>query len=119
MMGILVHDVMKCLPNEVGELMYCLKFIVYNTPGPHGFTPRDVDRRWSCVLPLEREFQPFQVAEFEPLEQFCRNLFRTYRELKVKVMTYLRDKSIERADLKNRFRRNKTIKVGDKVIVRD
>ena len=115
----LVADVMQCMPNEVGELVHCVEFLIYNTPGPHGFSPRDVDRRWSLSTPLERELQPFQVSEFEPMEDYCREVFATYRELKVKVLAYLQSKSIERSDLKNRFRRNKTNRVGDKVIIRD
>ncbi len=45
--GMLVKDVMQCFPNEHGELLHVVEFIVYNTPGPHGYTPRDIDRRWS------------------------------------------------------------------------
>ena len=36
-MGMLVNDIMQCFPNEVGELHHVVEFIVYNTPGPHGF----------------------------------------------------------------------------------
>ena len=68
-MGVLVKDVMKCMPNETGELLHVVEFIVYNTPGPHGFTPRDIDRRWSLATPLERELQPFHINEFEPLSE--------------------------------------------------
>ena len=52
-MGIMVKDVMQCFPNETGELQYVIEFVVYNTPGPHGLTPRDIDRRWSLATPLE------------------------------------------------------------------
>ena len=87
--GILVHDVMKCLPNEVGELMYCLEFIVYNTPGPHGFTPRDVDRRWSLTSPIAWELTPFQAGEFEPLSDYAAILFKAYRDIRAYVLRYL------------------------------
>ena len=59
-MGMLVKDVMQCFPNETGELQYVVEYIVYNTPGAHGYTPRDIDRRWSMSTSLERELQPFQ-----------------------------------------------------------
>ena len=49
--GTLVTDVMKCFPNEVEELTYVVEFVVYNTPGVHGYTPRDLDRRWSAATP--------------------------------------------------------------------
>ena len=82
-------------------------------------TPRDIDRRWSLSTPLERELQPFQIQEFEPVEEYAKKLFQTYRELKVKVLTHLKSKSLERAELTNRFRRSKSFQVGDRVIVRD
>ena len=76
---------MKCLPNETGELIHVVEFIIYNTPGAHGVTPRDIDRRWSLSTPLERELQPFQIQEFEPVEEYAKKLFQTYRELKVDI----------------------------------
>ena len=97
-MGIMVADVFKCMPNEVGELLHVIEFIVYNTPGPHGYTPRDIDRRWSLATPLEKDLSPFQIAEFEPVSEYIRKVFRTYRELKVKVLTYLQTKSVEGAE---------------------
>ena len=71
-LGMLLHDIMKCLPNETGELLHVVEFIIYNTPGAQGVTPRDIDRRWSLSKPLERELQPFQVHEFEPLDDYIR-----------------------------------------------
>ena len=44
-MGMLVKGIMQCSPNETGELLHVVEFIIYNTPGPHGYTPRDIDRR--------------------------------------------------------------------------
>ena len=99
--------------------MRVVEYLIYNTPGAHGFTPRDIDRRWSAATPLERDLQPFQVQEFEPLEDYVRNIFRNYRELKVKVLTHLQSKFLERAELANRFRRIKSVEVGDRVILRD
>ena len=94
--GMLVHDIMQCLPSEFGELKHVVEFIIYNTPGAHGYTPRDIDRRWSLSTPLERDLQPFQVQEFEPLDDYLHSLFKTYRELKVNVHTCLRNKFLER-----------------------
>ena len=75
-LGMLVKDVMKCFPSEVGELYHVVEFVIYNTPGAHGFTPRDIDRRWSVSAPLERELQPFQVGEFEPVQDYVSNLYK-------------------------------------------
>ena len=37
------------------------------------------------ALPLERELQPFQVLDFEPISDYAKNVFRAYREIKAKV----------------------------------
>ena len=74
-MGILVKDIMQCFPNETGELLHVVEFVVYNnTPGAHGYSPRDIDRRWSLSTPLEKELQPFVVNQFEPLREYTRKL---------------------------------------------
>ena len=59
-MGIMAPDVMQCFPNETGEPQHVLEFVVYSTPAPHGFTPKDIDRRWSLATPLDRELQRFK-----------------------------------------------------------
>ncbi len=89
-MGMLVKDIMQCVPNETGELQYVVEFVVYNTPGPHGYTPRDMDRRWSMATPLERELQPFTVNESEPLSDYVAKLFQNYREIRVRALTFLK-----------------------------
>ena len=61
--GLLVVDVMKSFPTEIEELTHVVEYLVYNTPGVHGYTPRDLDRRWSAASPLERDLQPFRVPE--------------------------------------------------------
>ena len=53
-------------------------------------------------------FSPFQVQEFEPLEDYVRELFQNYRLIKTKVLTHLQSKSLERAELANKFRQSKT-----------
>ena len=118
-MGMLVKDIMQCLPNECGELQYVVEFVVYNTPGPHGYTPRDIDRRWSLATPLERELQPFTVSEFEPVSEYVANLFRNYREIRVRVLGWLHASSTKRAELANRFRTSKKVLPGMQVVLRD
>lgn len=118
-MGIMVKDVMQCFPNETGELQHVVEFVVYNTPGPHGLTPRDIDRRWSLATPLEKELQPFRIKQFEPITEYCTKLFATYREIRVKCLAYLRDTAEKRAELANRARKHKTITPGMRVMLRD
>ena len=40
-MGMLVVDVLRSYRSEWTELLPVVEFILYNTPGPHGYTPRD------------------------------------------------------------------------------
>ena len=68
----LSNDIVQCFPNETSELTHVVEFIVYNTPGPHGYTPRDIDRRRSLATPLEKESQPFTVNKFEPLSDYAK-----------------------------------------------
>ena len=118
-MGMLVKDIMQCFPNETGELLNVVEFIVYNTPGPHGYTPRDIDRRWSAATPLDKELQPFAVAQFEPVSELCKSLFRNYRQIKVRVLGWLKASREGRASNTNRFRKSKVVRAGDEVVLRD
>ncbi len=68
-MGMLIKDIMQCHPNEHGELLRVVEFIIYNTPGPHNVTPRDIERRWSAATPLVHELLPFEVLELEPVTE--------------------------------------------------
>lgn len=118
-MGKLVKHVFQCLPQETGELFPIVEFIAYNTPGPHGYTPRDIDRRWSLSTPLEKELHGFQVNEFEPLSEYAAALFRNCREIRARVLDWLQTASRKRAALANRHRKDKTIRPGDYVVLRD
>ena len=69
-LGILILDVVRTARSYWSELLVVVEFVLYTTPGPHGFTPRDIDRRWSVGSPLEKELSPFQVLEFEPLTDY-------------------------------------------------
>ena len=71
------------------------------------------------ATPLDKELQPFSVNQFEPISDYLKTLFRNYREIRVRVLGWLKDSSAKRADLANRFRRFKNIRPGDEVVVRD
>ena len=109
----------KCFPYESGELLRVVEFIVYNTPGAHGFTPRDIDRRWSLANPLERALQPFVVQEMEPVSEYVGKLFSNYRDMWYKVVKHIKDAAQKRVDLANRWRRPKELGPGMKVLIRD
>ena len=53
-LGMMLFDVFKCHRTEWSELLPVVEFTIYNTPAAHGFTPRDLDRRWSLALPFEQ-----------------------------------------------------------------
>ena len=106
-------------PYESGELLRVVEYLIYNTPGAHGFTPRDIDRRWSLASPLERALQPFTVNEFEPLTEYVAKLFSNYRDIWVKVLTHMQEAAQKRVDLANRFRKPKELVPGTKVLLRD
>ena len=118
-MGMLVKDIMTCYPNETGELERVVEFIVYNTPGKHGFTPRDIDRRWSLASPLEKELRLFEVLPKEPVSTYVSRLYQEYRDIRVRVLAFLKTSQEKRAELANRYRKNKVITPGTSVILRD
>ena len=118
-LGIMVQDVMKCDPSEWTECLPVVEFVLYNTPGPHGYTPRDIDRQWSLAVPLAKELQAFQVLEFEPVSDYSRNLFKAYRQIRAIVVGRLAESSAKRAQLANRYRKVRTVRVGDRVVYRD
>ena len=117
--GILVKDVMKCFPDEVSELLHVVEYMIYNTPGPHGYTPRDMDRRWSMKTPLERELHGVRIDETEPIQEKVRNMFIAYDQVRKQVLELKRQDAMQRADLSNRRRVGKKIQPGDYVLVRD
>ena len=79
-LGILTQEVCRSFPDEWTELLPVVEFTIYNTPGPHGFSPRDLDRRWSLGTGLEKDLQPFQVLDFEPISDWASTLFAQYKK---------------------------------------
>ena len=118
-LGMLVVDIVRSFPDEWTELLPVVEFTLYTTPGAHGFSPRDIDRRWSTALPLEKELQPFQISEFEPVNESLRKVFEEYRIIKAKVVGWYASTSAKRAELANRHRKNRTVEVGARVVYRD
>ena len=81
----MLFDVFKCHRTEWSELLPVVEFTIYNTPAAHGFTPRDLDRRWSLALPLSKELRPFSVGDVEPVDKVAEELLEKYREVKAKA----------------------------------
>ncbi|CAK9019854.1 unnamed protein product [Durusdinium trenchii] len=116
-LGLLVHDVCRAKSHEWSELLE-VKFILDTTPGPAGVAPRDFERGWRLASPLERELLGQERWEFEPNEEQTK-LFKTYREIGVKVLGWYAAASERRAERANRFRKAKVIEIGGLVVYRD
>ena len=104
-LGMLMVDIVRSFPDEWTELLPVVEFTLYTTPGAHGYSPRDIDRRWSTALPLEKELQPFRVSEFEPISESLKKVFEEYRAIKAKVVGWYAATSAKRAELANRHRK--------------
>jgi len=118
-LGFLLNDVARGQPGDWGEFLPLVEYVIDNTPGPHGWTPRDLTHGWSTALPLEKDLQPLSALSFEPISEYARNLFLRYREIKVRVLKHWRDASEARARLANRFRKDTPVACGDRVVYRD
>ena len=68
---------------------------------------------------LDKELQPFSLNEFEPVTDYVAELFKNYREIRVRVLGWLAANSEKRAELANRFRTSKKMFPGDEVVIRD
>ena len=118
-LGLMARDVCKARPHEWGELLGVVEFVLDTTPGPSGIAPQDFERGWSIACPLERELLGQSVWEFEPVEEHTKKLFRSYREIRVKVLGWYAASSAKRAERANRFRKVKVVEIGDLVVYRD
>ena len=96
-----------CSPSrELGLLVRLVvaEYIIDNTPGPHGYTPRDLERSWSLSLPLEKDVLR-AALQFEPVSDCARGQFQQFQELSTAVRAYWNKSSEARARLANRQRR--------------
>ena len=115
----LVTDVLRAYRSEWTDLLVLAEFLIYTTPGAHGYAPRDLDRRWSLAVPLEKELAPFELNEYEPVSRYVAETFRTYGQLRAKVTGWYAATSEKRAELANRWRKTKVLEKRDRVIYRD
>ena len=89
------------------------EYIIDNTPGPHGYTPRDLERSWSLSLPLEKDVLR-AALQFEPVSDWARSQFQQFQELSSAVRAHWDKSSKARARLANRHRRAVDLKPGDR-----
>ena len=81
----LVTDVLRTYATEWTELLPIVEFLVYTTPGPHGYTPRDLGRNWSLGAPLQKDLEPFVDRDMMSVPEYAKGVFRSYREVGAKV----------------------------------
>ncbi|CAJ1358892.1 unnamed protein product, partial [Effrenium voratum] len=113
----------KCLTcfkgahRPLGDLLAVVEYCIDTTPGPHGYTPRDLDRAWSLGVPLEKDLLK-STLEFEPVSDWARKIFGQYKAVSKVVKDHLTSASEARVRLANRYRREVDLKVGDRVVWR-
>ena len=108
-----VQKVLGAIVRQVGNLdswsewLVVAEYIIDNTPGPHGYISRDLERSWSLSLPLEKDVLR-AALQFEPVSDWARGQFQHFQELSTAVRAYWNKSSEARARLANRHRRRWT-----------
>ena len=115
MLGIVVKDVARGHTDHWGDLLAVVEYCIDTTPGPHGYTPRDLDRAWSLGVPLEKDLLK-SALEFEPVSDWARKIFGQYMAVSKVVKDHLASASEARVRLANRYRREVDLKIGDRVV---
>ena len=100
-----LHVILRELANdetdEWSELLPLVEYLLDNTPGPHGYTPRDLERPWSLGLDLEKDLIK-ESLQFEPVSKWARRQFGQFAQLSRKVSRHWQQASAARAKLANR-----------------
>ena len=112
---VIIREVVHGDSDEWSELLPLVEFLLDNSPGPHGFTPRDLERSWSLGLDLEKDLIR-ESLQFEPVSEWGRKQFAQFASLSRKVAGHWEKASAARAKLANRYRRTLELKVGDRVV---
>ena len=111
---VIIREVVHGDGEEWSELLPLVEYILDNSPGPHGYTPRDLERSWSLGLDLEKDLIKDSL-QFEPISEWGRKQFAQFQTLARKVSHHWEKASAARAKLANRYRRNVEFAVGDRV----
>ena len=114
-LGAVVRQVGSTVGDTWSDWLVVAEYVIDNTPGPHGYTPRDLERSWSLAHPLERDVLR-DALEFEPVTEWARGQFKQFAELSAAVKSHWDKSSAARAKLANRHRRTVDLKPGDRVV---
>ena len=112
---IIIKEVVRGETDEWSELLPLLEYILDNSPGAHGYTPRDLERSWSLSLDLEKDLIR-ESLQFEPVSEWARKQFETFAKLSTKIKKHWENASSARAKLANRYRRSLDLHIGDRVV---
>ena len=112
---VIIQEIARGETDEWSELLPVAEFVLDNTPGAHGYTPRDLERSWSLGLDLEKDLVRDSL-KFEPISDWARRQFSQFASLAQKVKKHWENSSAARAKLANRYRRTLDLKVGDRVV---
>ena len=74
-LGTVVRQVGSTVGDTWSDWLVVAECVIDNTPAPHGYTPRDLERSWSLALPLERDVLR-DALEFEPVTEWARGQFK-------------------------------------------
>ena len=86
-LGAVVRQVGSTVGDTWSDWLVVAEYVIDNTPGPHGYTPRDLERSWSLALPLERDVLR-AALEFEPVSEWARGQFKQFAELSAAVKAH-------------------------------
>ena len=81
-----VQKTLGALVRELGaaenwsDRLIVAEYILDNTPGPHGYAPRDLEKSWSQALPLEKDVL-HEALQFEPISDWARRQFSQLHEI--------------------------------------
>ena len=114
-LGAVVRQVGSTVGDTWSDWLVVAEYVIDNTPGPHRYTPRDLERSWSLALPLARDVLR-DALEFEPITEWARGQFKQFAELSAAVKAHWDRSSAARAKLANRHRRTVDLKPGDRVV---
>ena len=112
---VIIKEVVHGEGDEWSDLLPLVEYVLDNTPGPHGYTPRDLERSWSLGLDLEKDLIK-ESLQFELVSDWGRRQFGQFQALSKKVAQHWEKASAARARLANRYRRNIEFQVGDRVV---
>ena len=109
----------ECAPGQWGELPPLAEFVLWNTPGKIGLSPRDLVMSWYIASPLERELLPLELPRRDSVSDVAAAQLEQVRRLRARHLVLKFKEGNRRAELANRSRSSRRPLVGDRVLYND